>query len=90
MVPTSGRLSRAPTAATRPGDGYLIGMSESRDPNEDGEVSEVSEMNGDDADTPIADGDATAGYPDSESGEAQEPEPEAGPNADVHRDEETR
>jgi hypothetical protein len=57
---------------------------------DDTEVSEVSRMDGEEADTPIVDGDATAGYPDSESGEPQEPEPEAGPNADVHRDKDTR
>lgn len=59
-------------------------------PTENAEVSEVSQMDPDDADTPIADGDAAAGYPDSESGEAQEPEPEAGPNADTHRDQDSR
>lgn len=47
-------------------------------------------MDPDEAETPIADGDATAGYPESESGEAQEPEPEAGPNANPHRDQDTR
>jgi len=47
-------------------------------------------MEGDEADTPVVDGDSTAGYPDSESGEPQEPEPEAGPNADVHRDHDSR
>ena len=46
--------------------------------DDDAQVSEVDSMDGADADTPIADGDAAAGYPDSESGEAQEPEPEAG------------
>lgn len=66
-------------------------MSEPTSPGkDDAEVSEVSGMDGDEADTPIVDGDATAGYPDSESGEAQEPEPEAGPNADVHKDEDSR
>ncbi len=47
-------------------------------------------MDPEEADTPIADGDATAGYPDSESGDPQEPEPEAGPNANPHRDHDTR
>ncbi len=66
-------------------------MSESDNrPEGDAQVSEVDSMDSTDADTPVVDGDATAGYPDSESGKAQEPEPEAGPNADVHRDEDTR
>ncbi|PWN03303.1 hypothetical protein DJ010_09320 [Nocardioides silvaticus] len=59
-------------------------MSEKKDEQE-GQVSEVSAMEGDEADTPIVDGDATSGYPDSESGDAQEPG-ESGPNADPHRD----
>ena len=59
-------------------------------PTDDTEVSEVNQLNPDDADTPIADGDAAAGYPDSESGEPQEPEPEADPNADTHRDQDSR
>ena len=50
-----------------------------------GQVSEVSAMEGEEADTPIVDGDATSGYPESESGEPQEPR-ESGPNADPHRD----
>ncbi len=58
----------------------------SAQPTDDTELSEVNRLDPDDADTPITDGDATAGYPESESGEAQEPEPEAGPNADPHRD----
>jgi hypothetical protein len=45
----------------------------------DGQVSEVSAMDPADADTPIADDQATAGYPDSESGRPDEGE--AGPNA---------
>lgn len=56
----------------------------------DAEVSEVNDLDPADAQTPVVDGDATAGYPDSESGEAQEPEPEAGPNADVNRDRPSR
>ncbi|KAA1427725.1 hypothetical protein [Nocardioides antri] len=59
-------------------------------PSDDAAVSEVGRMDPADADTPIADGDAAASYPTSESGEAQEPEPEAGPNANPHRDEDTR
>ncbi len=58
-------------------------------PSDDTELSEVGRLDAEDAETPIADGDATAGYPDSESGEAQEPEPEAGPNANPHRDYDT-
>ncbi|WP_147381459.1 hypothetical protein [Nocardioides immobilis] len=57
---------------------------------DDAEVSEVSRMDPEEADTPIADGDAAAGYPESESGDPQEPEPEAGPNANPHRDHDTR
>ncbi len=75
----------------RPMLGSACPMSESDNRTEgDGQVSEVDSMDSGDADTPIVDGDATAGYPDSESGQPQEPEPEAGPNADVHRDEDTR
>ena len=59
-------------------------MSEKKEEQE-GQVSEVSGMEGEEADTPIVDGDATSGYPESESGEPQEPE-ESGPNADTHRD----
>lgn len=55
----------------------------------EGEVSDVVNLDPSDAETPIADGDATAGYPVSESGSAQESEPEAGPNANPHRDQNT-
>ena len=58
-------------------------------PSDDTELSEVGRLDHEEAETPIADGDATAGYPDSESGDAQEPEPEAGPNANPHRDQDT-
>lgn len=58
-------------------------------PGDDTELSEVGRLDPEEADTPIADGDATAGYPDGESGAAQEPEPEAGPNANPHRDQDT-
>lgn len=62
-------------------------MKEPRDDEQDdGQVSEVSGLDEQESDTPVVDGDATAGYPASESGEPQEPEPEAGPNADPHRD----
>ena len=64
-------------------------MTEPGSEKDDAQVSEVGGMDGDEADTPIADGDAAAGYPDSESGDAQEPEPEAGPNANPHRDQDT-
>lgn len=63
-------------------------MSESSSRTE-GQVSEVGRLEPDAADTPISDGDATAGYPEGESGDAQEPEPEAGPNANPHRDVDT-
>ncbi|WP_127479992.1 hypothetical protein [Nocardioides pantholopis] len=45
-----------------------------------GQVSEVASMDPAAADTPISDDQAVAGYPDSESGGADEPD-EAGPNA---------
>ena len=57
---------------------------------EQGEVSEVDRLDAEEADTPISDADAAAGYPASESGAPQEPEPEAGPNANPHRDQDTR
>lgn len=52
-----------------------------RDPSDDGsgEVSEAENMRSADPTTPIAPDQATAGYPDSESGGADEGE--AGPNA---------
>lgn len=49
------------------------------DDEQEGQVSEVSGMDPADADTPIAPDQATAGYPDSESGKPEEGE--AGPNA---------
>lgn len=54
-----------------------------------GQVSEVNNLDPADSETPLVDGDSTAGYPTSESGRAQEPEPEAGPNANPHRDRNT-
>jgi len=44
-----------------------------------GQVSEVSGMEREDADTPLAPAEAVAGYPESESGDAQEGA--AGPDA---------
>lgn len=64
-------------------------MSRSEEPEPEGQVSEVSGLDPEDADTPVVDGDSTAGYPESESGDPQEPEPEAGPNANPHRDRDT-
>lgn len=68
-------------------------MSESTnsapDDGTEGQVSEVNNLDPADADTPLADGDATSAYPESESGEAQEPETESGPNANPHRDQNT-
>lgn len=60
--------------------------SKQSEETDSGQVSEVASLDKDEADTPIVDGDATAGYPESEAGHPQEPEPEAGPNADTHRD----
>lgn len=50
-----------------------------RDDQQEGQVSEVSGMDPADADTPIAPDQATAGYPESESGKPEEGE--AGPDA---------
>lgn len=55
-----------------------------------GEVSDVANLDRGRAGEPIADGDATACYPEGESEKVQEPEPEAGPNANPHRDQYTR
>jgi len=49
------------------------------DEDQEGQVSEVSGMDPADRDTPVAPEDATAGYPDSESGEPDEGA--AGPEA---------
>ena len=54
-----------------------------------GEVSEVQRLDPEDADTPISDGDAVGGYPESESGEPAEGE-ELGPDADQFRDRDVR
>ncbi|QBX55122.1 hypothetical protein EXE58_06405 [Nocardioides seonyuensis] len=64
-------------------------MTPQNESGPDSQVSEVGSLDEEKADTPLADGDSTAGYPASESGDAQEPEPEAGPNANPHRDEDT-
>ena len=53
-------------------------MSEHEE-EQQGQVSEVSGMDPEDADTPLQPSDATAGSPEAESGEAQEGE--AGPDA---------
>ncbi len=47
--------------------------------NEDGQVSEVQQMDAADADTPISDSQAVAGQPSDESGDVQEGP--TGPNA---------
>ena len=52
--------------------------------NEGGQVSEVSGMDPEDADTEISDSQGVAGNPD-----APDDIGEAGPNANPHRDEET-
>ena len=52
-------------------------MSEQAD---EGQVSEVARLDPEEADTPIADSEHVAGYPDSESGQPDEGE-ETGPNA---------
>lgn len=48
--------------------------------SDSGQVSEVASLDPSEADTPISDNDAVAGYPDSESGSPDEGE-ETGPNA---------
>jgi len=64
-------------------------MSTEAGGQDEGQVSEVVRMDPDEADTPISDSDAVAGYPESESGEPDEPR-EAGPNADTFRDRDVR
>ncbi len=55
-------------------------MSDSKhQDDQDGQVSEVTSMDPAEADTPISDDQAVAGYPDSESGRPDAGE--AGPNA---------
>lgn len=54
--------------------------SEQESGHQSGQVSEVSRLDPQAADTPISDSDAVAGYPVSESGMPDEGE-EAGPNA---------
>lgn len=63
-------------------------MTDSQQHPSDGQISEVDNLDPADTETPIADGDATSGYPGDESGDAQEPE-ESGPNANPHRDQDT-
>lgn len=70
-----------PARATRRsrGPGYVASMSEKRREDEDsGQVSEVSGMTDEEPD-PVTPGDATAGYPESESGDPEEGT--AGPDA---------
>lgn len=56
--------------------------------DDEGQVSETTNLDPQDAATPISPEDGTAGYPESESGAPDEPE-EAGPNANPHRDQDT-
>ena len=56
----------------------------------DGQVSEVTSLDPDSADTPISDSDHVAGYPDSESGgpdvgEETGPDARSGSEQDDHR-----
>lgn len=64
-------------------------MAEPREPESDGQVSEVERLDTDDADTPIADSDQIGGYPTSESGEPDEGA-ELGPDAAQFRDRDVR
>ena len=73
------------TTRGRAGSGYVPRMSEQpQDQRQDGQVSEVASMDPAAADTPISDDQAVAGYPASESGDAQEGE--SGPNAAPRHD----
>jgi len=49
-----------------------VSDGQKHDDEREGQVSEVSGMDPTDADTPIAPDQATAGYPDSESGRPEE------------------
>jgi hypothetical protein len=75
---------RVPSASV----GYVAPMSDPQR-HDDGEVSEVGQLDPEQAETPISDGDAVGGYPTSESGEPDEGE-ELGPDADQFRDREVR
>lgn len=55
--------------------------------DEGGSVSEVGRLDPDEAETPISDDQAVAGYPPSESGAPNEGA--TGPNANPHRDQDT-
>ena len=60
-------------------------MSDPReDQQEEGELSETVRLDPDEADSPIADSEHVAGYPESESGMPDEGE-ETGPDANPHR-----
>ena len=61
-------------------------MSEQHD---EGQVSEVQRLDPDEADTPIADSEQVAAYPESESGEPDEGN-ETGPDADPFRGRDVR
>jgi hypothetical protein len=64
-------------------------MSNPQDGQDQGEVSEVGRLDPEEADTPISDNDAVAGYPESESGEPDEGR-KTGPDADQFRDRDVR
>lgn len=57
----------------------MVTTPQEPDQPDDGQVSEVDNLDPDRADVPISPDQATAGYPDSESGEPDEGT--AGPNA---------
>jgi hypothetical protein len=61
-------------------------MSERED---EGQVSEVANLDPDEAGTPISDSEQVAAYPESESGEPDEGA-ETGPDADQFRDRDVR
>lgn len=61
---------------TPPPSGYRLGMTEKKN---EGQLSETQRLDEDEKDTPIAPEDATAGYPESESGDVDEGA--AGPDA---------
>ena len=59
------------------------------DEQQEGQVSETVRLDPEEAETPIADGEHVAGYPESESGEPDEGH-EIGPDADQFRERDVR
>lgn len=59
-------------------------MSDPREDEQEGQLSETVRLDPEEADTPISDAEHAAGYPESESGDPDEGD-ETGPDADPHR-----